>query len=213
MRCSAASYPGNGCSCSAGDSVCRSSQRCCFHHGHVCHDLCQSHVYKLKFGNRHVIPVWMQREAFHFRKQRRGSSGKTAHIPQLSTLQGIFKFGKRKNLPTHGIIQRHSQRRPGTNVSLFHLWTPLGWGRIKSLLAAAVATYMNCVCVISLGCQIQELEHRWILCLCRYQYVLGERTWIEYWPTKAECQTEEHRPTCLGMEEMQQQYLLFGCQQ
>nr|XP_046262998.1 complement C3-like isoform X2 [Scatophagus argus] len=45
-----------------------------------------------------------------------------------------------------------------------------------------------------------------------YQYVLGERTWIEYWPTEEECQTEEHRPTCLGMEEMEQQYTLFGCQ-
>uniref|UniRef100_UPI0037E81A37 complement C3-like n=1 Tax=Semicossyphus pulcher TaxID=241346 RepID=UPI0037E81A37 len=47
----------------------------------------------------------------------------------------------------------------------------------------------------------------------RYQYVLGERTWIEYWPTEAECQMEEHRPTCLGMEELVQQYELFGCQQ
>nr|XP_046263075.1 complement C3-like [Scatophagus argus] len=46
-----------------------------------------------------------------------------------------------------------------------------------------------------------------------YQYVLGERTWIEYWPTEEECQTEEHRPTCLGMEEMRLQYALFGCQQ
>ncbi|KAK5866269.1 hypothetical protein PBY51_020475 [Eleginops maclovinus] len=46
-----------------------------------------------------------------------------------------------------------------------------------------------------------------------YQYVLGERTWIEYWPTEAECQADEHRPTCLGMEEMVQQYQLFGCQQ
>ncbi|XP_053273309.1 complement C3 [Pleuronectes platessa] len=46
-----------------------------------------------------------------------------------------------------------------------------------------------------------------------YQYVLGERTWIEYWPTDAECQVEEHRPTCLGLEEMVQQYELFGCQQ
>ncbi|XP_042340612.1 complement C3-like isoform X2 [Plectropomus leopardus] len=46
-----------------------------------------------------------------------------------------------------------------------------------------------------------------------YQYVLGERTWIEYWPTDAECQTDEHRPTCLGMEEMVQQYQFFGCQQ
>ncbi|KAF3844097.1 hypothetical protein F7725_016145 [Dissostichus mawsoni] len=35
-----------------------------------------------------------------------------------------------------------------------------------------------------------------------YQYVLGERTWIEYWPIEAECQADEHRPTCLGMEEM-----------
>ncbi|XP_074487252.1 complement C3-like [Sebastes fasciatus] len=46
-----------------------------------------------------------------------------------------------------------------------------------------------------------------------YQYVLGERTWIEYWPIEAECQTEEHQPTCLGMEEMVQQYQLFGCRQ
>ncbi|XP_047199325.1 complement C3-like [Hippoglossus stenolepis] len=46
-----------------------------------------------------------------------------------------------------------------------------------------------------------------------YQYVLGERTWIEYWPKEAECQIEEHRPTCLGLEEMVQQYELFGCQQ
>ncbi|XP_060949245.1 complement C3-like isoform X2 [Limanda limanda] len=44
------------------------------------------------------------------------------------------------------------------------------------------------------------------------QYVLGERTWIEYWPTDAECQVEEHRTTCLGLEEMVQQYQLFGCQ-
>ncbi|XP_018535312.1 LOW QUALITY PROTEIN: complement C3-like [Lates calcarifer] len=46
-----------------------------------------------------------------------------------------------------------------------------------------------------------------------FQYVLGERTWVEYWPTEAECQADEHRPTCLGMEEMVQQYALFGCQQ
>ncbi|KAF1375364.1 hypothetical protein PFLUV_G00219060 [Perca fluviatilis] len=46
-----------------------------------------------------------------------------------------------------------------------------------------------------------------------FQYVFGERTWIEYWPTEAECQSEEHRITCLGLEEMVQQYQLFGCQQ
>ncbi|XP_045902912.1 complement C3-like [Micropterus dolomieu] len=46
-----------------------------------------------------------------------------------------------------------------------------------------------------------------------YQYVLGERTWIEYWPTEAECQIDEYRPTCLGLDEMVQQYEIFGCQQ
>ncbi|KAK2815854.1 hypothetical protein Q5P01_026321 [Channa striata] len=46
-----------------------------------------------------------------------------------------------------------------------------------------------------------------------YQYVLGERTWLEYWPTEAECQMDEYRATCMGMEEMVQQYTMFGCQQ
>ncbi|XP_058496230.1 complement C3-like isoform X2 [Solea solea] len=44
-----------------------------------------------------------------------------------------------------------------------------------------------------------------------HQYVLSERTWIEYWPTEAECGTDEHRSTCLGLEEMVTQYTLFGC--
>ncbi|KAA8588431.1 hypothetical protein FQN60_001625, partial [Etheostoma spectabile] len=46
-----------------------------------------------------------------------------------------------------------------------------------------------------------------------FQYVFGETTWIEYWPTEAECQTQKHRLTCLGLEEMVHQYQLFGCQQ
>uniref|UniRef100_A0A3Q3IVK3 NTR domain-containing protein n=1 Tax=Monopterus albus TaxID=43700 RepID=A0A3Q3IVK3_MONAL len=44
-------------------------------------------------------------------------------------------------------------------------------------------------------------------------YMLGGRTWIEYWPTEEECQDEEHRPTCLGIVEMIQQYSVSGCQQ
>ncbi|XP_034045025.1 complement C3a.1 [Thalassophryne amazonica] len=44
-----------------------------------------------------------------------------------------------------------------------------------------------------------------------YQYVLGERTWIEYWPTEAECQTDEHRPVCVGIEELETQFAVFGC--
>ncbi|XP_028998623.1 complement C3-like isoform X2 [Betta splendens] len=45
-----------------------------------------------------------------------------------------------------------------------------------------------------------------------YQYILGERTWIEYWPTSAECQTEAHRSTCVGIEGMEMEFTLFGCQ-
>ncbi|XP_034543361.1 complement C3-like [Notolabrus celidotus] len=45
-----------------------------------------------------------------------------------------------------------------------------------------------------------------------FQYILGENTWIEYWPTNAECQEQEHRPTCLGMEELVMTYEFHGCQ-
>uniref|UniRef100_A0A7N8X2Q3 Complement C3-like n=1 Tax=Mastacembelus armatus TaxID=205130 RepID=A0A7N8X2Q3_9TELE len=44
-----------------------------------------------------------------------------------------------------------------------------------------------------------------------FQYVLGENTWIEYWPTVEQCQTEEYRPTCVGMEELVDQFTIFGC--
>uniref|UniRef100_A0A671XKJ9 Anaphylatoxin-like domain-containing protein n=1 Tax=Sparus aurata TaxID=8175 RepID=A0A671XKJ9_SPAAU len=47
--------------------------------------------------------------------------------------------------------------------------------------------------------------------LLRFQYVLGERTWIEYWPTAAECQTAEYRPICLGLEDMVEAYTIFQC--
>ncbi|XP_071360125.1 complement C3-like [Trachinotus anak] len=46
-----------------------------------------------------------------------------------------------------------------------------------------------------------------------YQYVLGERTWIEYWPLPAECQTAEHTDTCKGIEELEHKYRNFGCNQ
>ncbi|XP_073327906.1 complement C3-like [Pagrus major] len=44
-----------------------------------------------------------------------------------------------------------------------------------------------------------------------FQYVLGERTWIEYWPAEAECQIDIYRPTCLGMEELVDMFTIFGC--
>uniref|UniRef100_A0A3Q1ETH9 Complement C3-like n=1 Tax=Acanthochromis polyacanthus TaxID=80966 RepID=A0A3Q1ETH9_9TELE len=43
-------------------------------------------------------------------------------------------------------------------------------------------------------------------------YVLGERTWIEYWPTVEECQTNTYRATCLGIEKLVLQYETFGCE-
>ncbi|XP_051801544.1 complement C3-like [Acanthochromis polyacanthus] len=45
-----------------------------------------------------------------------------------------------------------------------------------------------------------------------FQYVLGERTWIEYWPTVEECQTNTYRATCLGIEKLVLQYETFGCE-
>ncbi|XP_074528436.1 complement C3-like [Halichoeres trimaculatus] len=47
----------------------------------------------------------------------------------------------------------------------------------------------------------------------QFQYVLGQNTWIEYWPTTAECQDQEHRPACLGITSMAEVYQVFGCQQ
>uniref|UniRef100_A0A671Y7G8 NTR domain-containing protein n=1 Tax=Sparus aurata TaxID=8175 RepID=A0A671Y7G8_SPAAU len=44
-----------------------------------------------------------------------------------------------------------------------------------------------------------------------YQYVPSKRTWIEYWPTDAECQTAAYRPTCLGIDDLVNLYALFRC--
>uniref|UniRef100_A0A672GY97 Anaphylatoxin-like domain-containing protein n=1 Tax=Salarias fasciatus TaxID=181472 RepID=A0A672GY97_SALFA len=35
-----------------------------------------------------------------------------------------------------------------------------------------------------------------------FWYMLDEKTWVEYWPTTEECQTDEHRPSCSGLEHM-----------
>ncbi|KAM6939508.1 complement C3-like [Xenentodon cancila] len=45
-----------------------------------------------------------------------------------------------------------------------------------------------------------------------FQYILGENSWIEYWPTSSECQNDEYRATCMGMEELVDQLKNFGCQ-
>uniref|UniRef100_A0A672K3H1 Complement C3-like n=1 Tax=Sinocyclocheilus grahami TaxID=75366 RepID=A0A672K3H1_SINGR len=35
------------------------------------------------------------------------------------------------------------------------------------------------------------------------QYILGEQTWVEYWPTREESQTPEHRERYIGISELQ----------
>ncbi|XP_075320390.1 complement C3-like [Odontesthes bonariensis] len=45
-----------------------------------------------------------------------------------------------------------------------------------------------------------------------FQYVLGEKTWIEYWPTDEECSTEEYRHTCMGLQELAFRHAMFGCE-
>ena len=47
--------------------------------------------------------------------------------------------------------------------------------------------------------------------LPRYEYVLREKTWIEYWPTELECRTPKYRPTCEGIEDLNLKLVFDGC--
>uniref|UniRef100_A0A8D3BUN6 Alpha-macroglobulin receptor-binding domain-containing protein n=1 Tax=Scophthalmus maximus TaxID=52904 RepID=A0A8D3BUN6_SCOMX len=102
----------------------------------------------------------------------------------FSTLQGVCRSGHRQTIPHHGQV-----------VSLFFV----------STLFVCCVSYLVLFHSKHLTCVFHFSVHR-------YQYVLGERTWIEYWPTAAGCQTDQHRLTCLGLEEIVQQHLRFGCQ-
>uniref|UniRef100_A0A3B4BLD6 NTR domain-containing protein n=1 Tax=Periophthalmus magnuspinnatus TaxID=409849 RepID=A0A3B4BLD6_9GOBI len=42
-------------------------------------------------------------------------------------------------------------------------------------------------------------------------YLLGEKTWIEFWPRGEDCQKDEYRPTCLGIEDLINKYESHGC--
>ncbi|XP_043970376.1 complement C3-like isoform X2 [Gambusia affinis] len=44
-----------------------------------------------------------------------------------------------------------------------------------------------------------------------YRYIIGETTWVEYWPTREECQTDIHYSVCSDLENMEDQLLHFGC--
>ncbi|XP_036383937.1 complement C3-like [Megalops cyprinoides] len=45
----------------------------------------------------------------------------------------------------------------------------------------------------------------------RLLYMLGGGTWIEYWPTEAECQEPQYRDTCLGITTAAADLQTFGC--
>ncbi|XP_016110823.1 complement C3-like isoform X3 [Sinocyclocheilus grahami] len=43
------------------------------------------------------------------------------------------------------------------------------------------------------------------------QYVFGEQTWVEYWPTREESQAPEHRERYIGITELKNSLLNYGC--
>uniref|UniRef100_A0A8B9JND9 Complement component c3a, duplicate 1 n=1 Tax=Astyanax mexicanus TaxID=7994 RepID=A0A8B9JND9_ASTMX len=45
----------------------------------------------------------------------------------------------------------------------------------------------------------------------RLQYILGEQTWIEYWPTSEEGQSSEFEDQYLGIQDLTQKLIYFGC--
>uniref|UniRef100_A0A4W5MHH3 Complement C3 n=1 Tax=Hucho hucho TaxID=62062 RepID=A0A4W5MHH3_9TELE len=47
--------------------------------------------------------------------------------------------------------------------------------------------------------------------LLQYKYILGEQTWVEYWPSQQECTSRDYREVCLGIDEFINQITTFGC--
>ncbi|XP_050976603.1 complement C3-like [Labeo rohita] len=43
------------------------------------------------------------------------------------------------------------------------------------------------------------------------QYILGEQTWVEYWPTREESQMKEQRERYIGISDLQNKLLKEGC--
>ncbi|RXN03370.1 complement C3-like protein [Labeo rohita] len=43
------------------------------------------------------------------------------------------------------------------------------------------------------------------------QYIFGEQTWVEYWPTRKESQTPEHRDRYIGISKLMNSLLTQGC--
>ncbi|KAK0133339.1 Complement C3 [Merluccius polli] len=47
----------------------------------------------------------------------------------------------------------------------------------------------------------------------QYEYMLGEQTWIEYWPTDLECQDPKYWSTCEGIDDLLYTFSTTGCKQ
>ncbi|CAL8332646.1 unnamed protein product [Merluccius merluccius] len=47
----------------------------------------------------------------------------------------------------------------------------------------------------------------------QYEYMLGEQTWIEYWPTDLECQDSKYWSTCEGIDDLLYTFSTTGCKQ
>ncbi|XP_077057539.1 complement C3-like [Siphateles boraxobius] len=43
------------------------------------------------------------------------------------------------------------------------------------------------------------------------QYIFGEHTWVEYWPTKQESQTKEYKDQYIGISDLQDSLSRQGC--
>ncbi len=67
-----------------------------------------------------------------------------------------------------------------------------------------VVFFLSCYSITRTQCILQFAFHR-------FEYVLGERTWVEYWPTDTQCQTDEYSPTCKGLEQLIYTYVNYGC--
>ncbi|KAM3622581.1 uncharacterized protein V6R79_000678 [Siganus canaliculatus] len=44
-----------------------------------------------------------------------------------------------------------------------------------------------------------------------FEYLLGGKTWIEYWPSESECHTETFGPVCMGMKNMTEEHQTTVC--
>lgn len=136
-------------------------------------------------------------------------------------MQGSLGIAGWQNLPLHGGIQRHTQDWSNVSICRAHRRRRNSLHKFATQTSNLSAScFSHIVTVKSIPFSQRLIEHSMSKCntphclvSLRYQYVIGENTWVEYWPTDEECQTDTFRDTCIGISEMEQQYFYFGCPQ